>query len=95
MIYKVVTRCYWNRRLWELDQEVDLGPEVIPPKHFVPLSQYKEPPVSTVKDPMKPIPMSYGKPVMAQGGFASKLDESTQALAQQIQNRPKGRARKS
>lgn len=35
MRYKVIRNCYWNRRLWEKGEEVELEENV--PEHFRPL----------------------------------------------------------
>lgn len=35
MRYKVIRNCYWNRQLWEKDEEVELDGAV--PEHFRPL----------------------------------------------------------
>lgn len=40
MRYKVIRTCYWNRRLWEKDEEVELTGDV--PEHFKPLYSINE-----------------------------------------------------
>lgn len=34
MRYLVATRCYWNGRLYDRGEVVDLAPGVEPPEHF-------------------------------------------------------------
>lgn len=36
MRYKVIRSCYWNRRLWEKGEEVEVAGDV--PEHFQPLT---------------------------------------------------------
>lgn len=40
MRYKVIRTCYWNRRLWEEGEEVELTGDV--PEHFKPLYSINE-----------------------------------------------------
>lgn len=32
--YKVVTKCWWNKTLWRVDQVVELASTLTPPKEY-------------------------------------------------------------
>lgn len=74
MKYKVLASCFWNKRVYDMNDVVDIDPELNPPKHFILLSEYKAPEKSTLKDIMAPKPMSYGVPIKEASGFAAKLE---------------------
>jgi hypothetical protein len=72
MKYKVITKCFWNSKVWE-EGEIYEGEET-PPKHMILLSQYKEPVKSTARDIMAPRPMSFGpQPLHQTTGFVGGL----------------------
>ena len=43
MRYLVATRCYWNGRLYDRGEVVDLAPGVEPPEHFKAAEPVPEP----------------------------------------------------
>ena len=43
MRYLVATRCYWNGRLYDRGEVVDLTPDVEPPEHFKAAEPVPEP----------------------------------------------------
>ena len=94
MKYKVITRCFWNKRLWELDAIVEIDPALNPPKHFVRLDQVKEPPKLERPDVMAPKPMSYGQPIKMAAGFAANLDIPKSEPMQTASLKRPGRPRK-
>lgn len=93
MKYKVITRCFYQKKVYDSGEIVELDPSQNPPKHFVLLSDYKEPDKSK-NDPMAPKPMSFGQPVKMSAGFAAKLEAP---VPQPMQTAPKktGRSRKT
>ncbi len=75
MRYLVATRCYWNGRLYDRGEVVDLTPGVEPPEHFKAAEPVHKPDVvpEPVPDPEpEPEPESTPEPEPAPGKRGKK-----------------------
>jgi hypothetical protein len=67
MRYLVATRCYWNGRLYDRGEVVDLIPGVEPPEHFKAAEPVPEPEAETTPEP-EPVPQSEAAPAPGKRG---------------------------
>ena len=67
MRYLVATRCYWNGRLYDRGEVVDLDPGVEPPEHFKAAEPASEPKAETTPEP-EPVPESEAAPAPGKRG---------------------------
>ena len=74
MKYKVLTRCFHRKKVYEVGDVVELEGGYTPPAHFQLLSEYQIPEKMKNADPMAPKAMSFGQPVKMSAGFAAKLE---------------------
>lgn len=67
MRYLVATRCYWNGRLYDRGEVVDLTPGVEPPEHFKAAEPVPEPEAETTPEP-EPAPEPEAAPAPGKRG---------------------------
>lgn len=67
MRYLVATRCYWNGRLYDRGEVVDLAPGVEPPEHFKAAEPVPEAKAETTPKP-EPVPQSEAAPAPGKRG---------------------------
>ena len=71
MKYKVVTKCFWNKKVWEEGDIVELSE--VPPKHFIAYIDSEVIVKPKVVDIMAAVPMEIGKPIKPEGGMGHSM----------------------